>query len=282
MSVKVTVSPLNTDVLSTVFESERSASPFAPPPSLALAGSDPPPDTVAVLTIVAGAGSATVASTRIGGYASFPANASLREHVNVSAFVAQFQPAPPAFAIELNEPAGNGSVTVTVEPSVGAFPAFETDSVKVVGWLAIRDPEWVLVISSEGTATVLITCGETSLNAVPSVKPVNVAVAWLMICWPGATFELIVTSNVTVSVSPGAIRPPVVAFPPAPSRNTTSPVPELNSAASSPSASDGLAGACGPAVMRRLPGTYVEPAGIASRITKLAAASDPVFVYDTV
>ena len=65
--MNVTVSPLNTVVGSTVFVSERSASPLAPPPSLALAGAEPPPDTVAVLTIVAGAGSATVASTRMGG-----------------------------------------------------------------------------------------------------------------------------------------------------------------------------------------------------------------------
>src|ERR1700729_226394 len=138
LSVNVTVPPLWTVVGSAVFVIETSASPVAPPPSLALAGSDPPPDTVAVLTIVAGAGSATVPSTRIGGYASFPASASLREHVNVRPLIAQLQPAPPALAIELNEPAGNGSVTVTVEPSVGAFPAFETDNVNVVGWPSTR------------------------------------------------------------------------------------------------------------------------------------------------
>ena len=132
LSVKVTVPPLWTVVGSAVFVIEMSARPLAPPPSLALAGSEPPPDTVAVLTIVAGAGSATVASTRIGGYASPPASTSLRLQVSVSPAVWQFQPSPPAFWIELNESAGNGSVTVTVEPSVGMLPTFVTDSVNVV------------------------------------------------------------------------------------------------------------------------------------------------------
>ena len=81
-----------------------------------------------------------------------------------------------------------------------------------------------------------------------------------------------------VSVAFGAMLPPVVALPPAPSRKTTFPVSGLNSAASSPSASVGLAGACGPAVIRRLPGTYVVPSGITSRAMKFVAASDPVFV----
>ena len=35
-------------------------------------------------------------------------------------------------------------------------------------------------------------------------------------------------------------------------------------------------------MIRRLPGTYVDPAGMGSRITKLVAGSAPVFVYETV
>ncbi len=173
-------------------------------------------------------------------------------------------------------------MTVTVDPSVGELPTLDTARVNVVGWPSIKLPLWLLLIVSDGAETVLITCGEVSVNGVPSVAPVNVAFAWLTICCPGAVSELIVTSNVTVSVSAGAMLPPVVALAPEPSRNTTSPVPALNSAASSPIASVGLDGAWGPAVIRRLFGTYVVPVGISSRMTKLAAASEPVLVYDTV
>ena len=129
-----------------------------------------------MLTIVAGAGSATVASTRIGGYASVAASGSLREQVSVSPSVAQLQPAPPAFAIELNASEGNGSVTVTV-PSVGPLPVLDTDSVNVVGCPAIRPPAWVLANISAGADTVLTVCGDVSANAVPSVAPVKFAVA---------------------------------------------------------------------------------------------------------
>ena len=61
------VPPLNTLVGSAVFAIDTSARPLAPPPSLPVAGSDPPPDTVAVFDTVAGAGSWTVASTKIVG-----------------------------------------------------------------------------------------------------------------------------------------------------------------------------------------------------------------------
>ena len=37
-------------------------------------------------------------------------------------------------------------MTVTVEPSVGALPTFETASVNVVGWPATRLPVWLLAI----------------------------------------------------------------------------------------------------------------------------------------
>src|SRR6202042_933685 len=98
--------------------------------------------------------------TRIGGYASPPASTSPRLQVSVSPAVWQFQPSPPAFWIELNESAGNGSVTVTVEPSVGMLPPFVTDSVNVVGWPSIRPPAWVLLSVRLGAATVLIPCGD--------------------------------------------------------------------------------------------------------------------------
>ena len=70
-------------------------------------------------------------------------NVAARAGQRERALIAQFQPAPPALARELNDPDGNGSVTVTVEPSVGAFPAFKTDSVNVVGRPATRLPEWL-------------------------------------------------------------------------------------------------------------------------------------------
>src|SRR5262249_51341488 len=155
-----------------------------------------------------------------------------------SPLVEQFQPTPPAFAIELNASAGNGSITVTV-PSVGPLPVFETDSVNVVGCPATRPPECVFARLSCGADTVLTVCGDVSSNTVPSVAPVKFATAALRICCPGAASALIVTSNVNATVAPGAIRPPVVALPPAPSRTTTFPVAELNSAASSLSASVG-------------------------------------------
>lgn len=131
-----------------------------------------------------------------------------------------------------------------------------------------------------GAATVSVTCGEVSKNGVPSVRPLKFAVAWLTICCPGLSSASIVTSNVTVSVSPGAILPPEVAFPPVPSRKMTLSVAGLNSPGSSPSASVGFGfvAASGPAMMCRLPGVYVVPDGIASRITKFTAESDPVFV----
>ena len=125
-----------------------------------------------------------------------------------------------------------------------------------------------------------VTCGEVSKNGVPNVSPLKFAVAWLTISCPGLSSPSIVTSNVTVSVSPGAIRPPEVPFPPAPSLKITLFDAGLNSPGSSPSASVGFGfvAASGPAVMCKLPGVYVVPDGIGSRITKFTAESDPVFV----
>ena len=76
------------------------------------------------------------------------------------------------------------------------LPTFETASVNVVAWPPMRLPVWLFARVSDGAETVLMTCGEVSVNGVPSVKPVNVAVAWLTICCPGASSALIVTSNV--------------------------------------------------------------------------------------
>ena len=63
----MTVCPLNTLAGSAVLAIDTSASPLAPPPSLPVAGNDPPPDTVAVLETVAGAGVLNGASTKIVG-----------------------------------------------------------------------------------------------------------------------------------------------------------------------------------------------------------------------
>ena len=87
-----------------------------------------------------------------------------REQVSVSPLIAQLQPSPPAFAIELNDAAGNGSVTVIGEPSVGELPAFATAIVNVVGWPPTRFPVWLLAIVSEGAETVLTTCGDDVLE----------------------------------------------------------------------------------------------------------------------
>ncbi len=82
---------------------ERSASPLGPPPSLPDAGAEPPPDTVAVLEIVAGAGSCDRPINEDRRVGMLPAaSTSLREHVSVRPAIAQLQPSPPAFAIELN------------------------------------------------------------------------------------------------------------------------------------------------------------------------------------
>ena len=194
--------------------------------------------------------------------------------------IEQLQPVPFAFPSALNDPAGNGSVTVTVDPSVARFPTLETASANVVASPPTKLPVWLLESDRLGAATVSITCGDVSRNGVPSVSPLKFAVAWLTICCPGLSSALIVTSNVTVSVSAGAILPPDVAFPPVPSRKITLFVAGLNSPGSSPSASVGFGfvAASGPAVMCRVPGVYVVPDGIASRITKLTAESEPVFV----
>ena len=66
-SVYVTCPPLATVPGCALLVIDTSASPLAPPPSLPELEADPPPDTVAVFETVAGGGSCTVASTRIGG-----------------------------------------------------------------------------------------------------------------------------------------------------------------------------------------------------------------------
>ena len=114
------------------------------------------------------------------------ASASLRVHVSVRPLVEQFQPSPPALAIELNESAGNGSVTVTVEPSVGELPTLETASVNVVGSPSIRLPLWLLLIVSDGAETVLIDLRRGVGERRPEREAGEVAFAWLTICWPGA------------------------------------------------------------------------------------------------
>ena len=89
--------------------------------------------------------------------------------MSVSAAIPQLQPLPPAFAIELNELDGNGSLTVTVDPSVGTAPTFETASVNVVATPPTKLPVWLLTIVRSGTATVFVTCGEVSMNEPPRV-----------------------------------------------------------------------------------------------------------------
>jgi hypothetical protein len=55
----------------------------------------------------------------------------------------------------------------------------------------------------------------------PRLCPEKLAPAWLTIGWPFTSAASILTSNVTVSVSPVATDPPLVAVAPEPSRNTT-------------------------------------------------------------
>lgn len=52
--------------------------------------------------------------------------------VKVSPAIEQPHPVPLAFASAVNDPAGNGSVTVTVDPSVAKFPTLDTASANVV------------------------------------------------------------------------------------------------------------------------------------------------------
>ena len=102
-----------------------------------------------------------------------------------------------------------------------------------------------------------------------------------MIFWPGATSELIVTSNVTVSV---ARRDPAPR-----GRIPAGTEPEHDLPGTRVELGRVVPEGIGRA-RRRLRTSndaetarkYVEPAGIASRIAKLAAESEPVFVYDAV
>lgn len=120
-------------VTSETLVSARSAWATAPPASVALSfdgSTSPPPATSAVLTMVAGAGSATVALTVIGGHDWPAASASERVQVTVWTTVAQLQPVPVALLTDENAAAGKASVTVTVEPSVAMSPALRTPMVK--------------------------------------------------------------------------------------------------------------------------------------------------------
>ncbi len=133
-SVKVTSRRAGVVVTSGTLVSARSAWATAPPASVALllVGSrSPPPDTSAVLTIVAGAGSATVALTMTGGQGWPGASASKRVQVTVRTIVAHVQPIPAALFTDEKAAAGKVSVTVTVEPSVARSPALRTPMVKL-------------------------------------------------------------------------------------------------------------------------------------------------------
>ncbi len=111
----------------------RSACAIAPPASVAelfVSSVSPPPDTVAVLMTVAGAGSATVALTVIGGYACPAGSASGRVQVTVLAAVVHVQPAPDAELTDENCAGSKVSTTVTV-PLVGRSPLLATPMVKL-------------------------------------------------------------------------------------------------------------------------------------------------------
>ncbi len=132
-SVNVTSRRAGEVVTSETFVSARSAWATAPPASVALlllGSTSPPPVTLAVLTIVAGAGFLTVALTTIGGQAWPAASTSDRVQVTVRMTVVQVQPLPPALFTDENAASGKVSVTVTVEPFVARFPPLPTPMVK--------------------------------------------------------------------------------------------------------------------------------------------------------
>ncbi len=168
VSVKVTVWPLSTVAGAAVFVIRRSAAWAEPPTSVAvlLAGlTSPPPATVAVLMIEAGAGSASVTSTKIGGKLSPSASAPERVQTSTRALIEQAQPSPPALANDVNA-AGSGSVTVIVLPSLGRLPTLDTTIRIVETAPATKSGEWRLVSVMSGAATTLVTMFESAVSGI--------------------------------------------------------------------------------------------------------------------
>jgi hypothetical protein len=168
---KVAWPPLSTADSDTVLVTERSASAVPGPVSVdwLLAGSlSPPPSTTAVLSIVAGGGSATSAFTRIGGYDAPAARTSVRVQSSTSPIVPeQSHPSAETIVIDVNAGDGNVSLTVTVVPSVGIVPAFDTLIVNGVGAPPTKPPVCVFVSVRSGASTRVVTSLLSDVSGVP-------------------------------------------------------------------------------------------------------------------
>ena len=128
--------------------------------SALLDGGSPPPLTLAVLSNNAGAFASTLTTTLIAAVLLAPGKTPVR--LQVTNWPAKPQDHPAPLALRGDKPAGNGSVTTILEPSVAPLPTLLTTRLYVaVVWPWKKLPTWLLASVRLGAPTARVACAGT-------------------------------------------------------------------------------------------------------------------------